>query len=571
LNTWALLGLGGASLACYLLIASLSTRFVPGRGHAERPIVAVLVLLGVAHLLYLLALLLVRRMSREQSRRRGARCFPGVTAPGAPPMRVILGLALAFRLVQVLANPIQEVDIYRYLWDGRVALAGVNPYAYSPADVAAEAGVTVDAEGRLHFAPRSADGRRLADVLRHAGTAEVFRTVEHRHVPTVYPPLSQAVFALAAALTPAELAPRGQIIGMKLVFLLFDVGTIWLVVSLLRAFGRSPAWCLAYAWCPLVIKEVANSGHLDVVAVFFVVLAVRLLVRGWRYGGAAAWSAAVLTKVFPLVLLPILVRALWVRGGWRGVAGPLLLAGGLVAGAYALAWPGERAACATPLRGLRVFLTEWEMNDFLFARVRGGLDAVLTDKARSWLTRQAWWPRRAGPSPEAVDPAFALAYLLTGGLLAVFIIRLAVRPWPAVADAATRRGDPALEAVPASAGSPRLPEAVFAALAVMVLLSPAANPWYLLWAIPFLPWARQASWFLLPLVVLQYYLRFWFIYHDPSGGQRFFDEVWLWIEYVPFFAVLLGEMVWRQRRLSSGQRAKAAGGHPRTAPNAVQA
>jgi hypothetical protein len=107
---------------------------------------------------------------------------------------------------------------------------------------------------------------------------------------------------------------------------------------------------------------------------------------------------------------------------------------------------------------------------------------------------------------------------------------------------------------------------VFYTLAVLFLFSPTCNPWYFLWAIPFLPWARQASWFLLPLVVLQYYLRFWFVYHYPPGapvpgtdldGQAFFDDVWVWFEYVPFLMVLAGEMLWRYRAGKTRQRHEA--------------
>jgi hypothetical protein len=477
---------------------------------------------------------------------------------------LIVGFAIVYRLVQLPAHPIQEIDIYRYLWDGRVTLAGVNPYAYSPNEVLAEAGAAVTEAGGLHFAPRSPDGQRLATLLADPRVRETFQTVDHRGVPTIYPPMSQAVFALAAAATPADCGPRGQIIGMKTTLFLFDLGTIGVLILLLRAVGRSVHWCLAYAWCPLVIKEVANSGHLDVIAVFFTTLAIYLFVRRRPYAAAAAWAAAILAKVYPVVLLPLIVRHLWNLGGWRTVAGPLFLCGGLMAGTYLLVWPEPRVHTPTPFRGLQVFLTEWEMNDLLFRCAYRGVDLLLGPTMQDhWIQNYyAWWPHRtatADPTERIpIQPAFVLTYLLLAGLVAAFVLWLALRPWPAPRARVNGR-------VMSGGGAPDHPpadsyliEGVFSTLAVLFLLSPTANPWYLLWALPFLPWARQASWFLLPGLVLQYYLRFWFIYHYPAGGPAvpgtnldgyaFFDQVWLWVEYLPFFLLLLVECLAMLRR-----------------------
>ena len=46
---------------------------------------------------------------------------------------LVLGVAVVMRLLTLLAPPILSSDVYRYVWDGRVQLAGVNPYSYVPA------------------------------------------------------------------------------------------------------------------------------------------------------------------------------------------------------------------------------------------------------------------------------------------------------------------------------------------------------------------------------------------------------------------------------------------------------
>ena len=45
---------------------------------------------------------------------------------------LVLGVAVAMRVMTLVAPPLLSSDIYRYVWDGRVQLAGINPYRYVP-------------------------------------------------------------------------------------------------------------------------------------------------------------------------------------------------------------------------------------------------------------------------------------------------------------------------------------------------------------------------------------------------------------------------------------------------------
>ena len=56
-----------------------------------------------------------------------------------PTLAVILGVALALRLALLFEPPNLSTDAYRYVWDGRVQGAGVNPYLHVPAAPALEA------------------------------------------------------------------------------------------------------------------------------------------------------------------------------------------------------------------------------------------------------------------------------------------------------------------------------------------------------------------------------------------------------------------------------------------------
>ena len=57
---------------------------------------------------------------------------------------------------------------------------------------------------------------------------------------------------------------------------------------------------------------------------------------------------------------------------------------------------------------------------------------------------------------------------------------------------------------------------VFLSVAWFWMLAPTQNPWYWLWALPLIPFARNRIWFFVSGFLMLYYLRFWFEYHFPN-------------------------------------------------------
>ncbi|MGI4938955.1 MAG: hypothetical protein ACRYHQ_00050 [Janthinobacterium lividum] len=220
----------------------------------------------------------------------------GRISGGALPL--VLVLALAMRLLTFASPPLLSTDIYRYVWDGRVQAAGINPYLYLPA------------------APELRG-------LRDEGTAA---TAIYPHInrayyaPTIYPPVAQALFALVGVAWPT-------IWGMKAVMLAFDLLGIGAALALLRLARQPAERVLIVAWNPLVVWEFAGGGHIDAAAVGFVGLALALAARRSRALAGLALGAAVLCKLLPAALLP----AVWRRWDLRTP----LAAGVLIAVSYA--------------------------------------------------------------------------------------------------------------------------------------------------------------------------------------------------------------------------------------------
>lgn len=192
---------------------------------------------------------------------------------------VVLSFGALLRLSLFFELPKLSDDIYRYIWDGRVQTAGINPYRYIPAD------------------PKLASLR----------DAQIYPHINRRdYAPTIYPPMAQMIFLAIHRVT-------GSIIGFKFCLLIFEAITVWALVRLLAGFGLPRERVLIYAWNPIVLWEFSGSGHIDAAMIAFVALA--LLARQARRDTLTGvlLGAAALTKFFPLVLLPAFYR----RWDWK--------------------------------------------------------------------------------------------------------------------------------------------------------------------------------------------------------------------------------------------------------------
>lgn len=535
--------LGSVSLVIYVAVLIFSFRFGDDGSLRERPILVVLALLAGATLVYFAALATVTGQQNGLDKE-------------PPRWRTVLMYAILFRLVLLPSLPIQETDYYRYLWDGQSLRHGFNPYRYSP--------LQVEIIGQETDAPPDLAGlHRLSQ--QSPALQTIFQRVHHRAVPTVYPPAAQVVFAAAALATPITAPLWTHLLILKLILSLFDLGTVWLLASLLRLLNRPRTWALAYAWCPLTLKEISNSGHLDTIAIFFTVLMAYWLVRAtvgkerpslsWAAAALAALGIGVLAKSYPLLLIWVVAGFLFAHWRWRAFV-PLAAFGLLLMLGYLPFWHGGDTSASAdevglvdrrtyhPGSGLQTFLTRWEINDLIFMVVHENLrwPAVRPDP---WFVvvpqvgRQAIhdgtpedWTERL---PAGIEPSFILTQLLLGLLLWLLCLRWA---WTIY------RGGGQADA---------LLRGIFLTLAVGWLVSSAQNPWYLLWSLPFMLFAGGRSWFLLTGLALIYYVRFWMEYQAPDTDRgvtdalAFFDYTIVWLEYTPFFLAILAESLWQRR------------------------
>jgi hypothetical protein len=232
-------------------------------------------------------------------------------------VRLAVGLILiggiAVQVVALSGPPQSSSDLYRYIWDGRVQAAGIDPYLYAPGD----AGV---ARLRNDFLWSGTGPGGYGDCVRNqkdsadpADSLVAGCTLLNRpKVPTVYPPVAEAYFLavqLAApaddSTTPIQAAAAACAVLVTLI-LLFG----------LRTLGKDLRLAALWAWCPMVALEAGQNGHVDVVAVAFTAVALLLLARARTEGrtvlGGILLGLAIATKVTPVLVAPAVLR----RGWW---------------------------------------------------------------------------------------------------------------------------------------------------------------------------------------------------------------------------------------------------------------
>jgi hypothetical protein len=190
--------------------------------------------------------------------------------PSVRALWLILGVATLLRLFLLVLDPLLSTDIYRYVWDGKVLGAGINPYRYVPADEALTA-------------------LRDATVYPKINRAD--------YAVTIYPPVAQIFFFLTTRFGE-------NVTVLKLALLACEGVTIALILLLLRRLGRPLTRIVAYAWHPLPMWEIANSGHIDALMVALMMLGLWFAVSGRRVSGAVAIALAALTKPIAVLALP---------------------------------------------------------------------------------------------------------------------------------------------------------------------------------------------------------------------------------------------------------------------------
>lgn len=200
--------------------------------------------------------------------------------------KYLLVAGILFRIMLLFSIPNLSDDVYRFIWDGRLAANGINPFSHLPAEI-------------IKMQP-------VAGI-----TKELFGHLNSQNYFTIYPPVLQGIFWLAAKSFPVN--DFGAIVFMKCIIVLLELSTFFLLIQLLKKLSLPKHLSLLYILNPLVITELTGNVHFDGVMIFFVLLAFLLLLKNNWQASAICLGLGIATKLIPVLFLPLVINRL----GWR--------------------------------------------------------------------------------------------------------------------------------------------------------------------------------------------------------------------------------------------------------------
>ena len=192
---------------------------------------------------------------------------------------LIFGIGIMLRVYVLLFDPLLSTDIFRYIWDGRVQAAGINPYRYFPAH----------------------------EALAQLRDATIFPRINRAdYAVTIYPPVAEFFFLIVTRI--------GENVNvMRLALLSCEAVSVALIVLFLRRMQRPITLVVAYFWHPLPIWEIANNGHVDALAVALMLLGLWVALSGYAMRGALSIALGALVKPY---VAPALA-SIWRPWDWK--------------------------------------------------------------------------------------------------------------------------------------------------------------------------------------------------------------------------------------------------------------
>ena len=492
--------LGIVSLLLYLFLTHISKEFNWGEGYADRPILTYLGIYFSLSLLFFSTCAILLKQPEDR--------FTFWT---------IIVLGLLFRLSILPAQQLQEDDVYRYLWDGKVFSNNINPFEYSPSEVHEFKELRIQNPETYYKIYNERNERELEKLSalkwESPKSLKYLERVNHPGVPTIYPPMAQFVFRAVHSIKP------DSILAMRIAFLLFDVLTMFFIIGILAKLGLNKNMSAVYFWCPLIIKETLNSTHLDIIGIAFLCGSIYFLVSHRNSLATVFLALGFLGKLYPAILFPLYFQSclqnsrkkegnLWLPP----IINSLLFISIIVLGYIPFMGIGLKM-----FDGLKAYSLYWQSNDSIFSCL-----VFIFNNLTGELSNISFF---SNPLPIFLSK------------LTVVCILMGVLIWLLLKNTSLSE-DPKT-----------FLKQLFILMALVFLLSPIQNPWYLCWVVPFLCLFPLRSWILLTGLVGLYYLDFYFDYQEIQSWK-----IWIpWIEYLPFYLLLILDLQNKNKVLKKGK------------------
>jgi hypothetical protein len=195
----------------------------------------------------------------------------------------VLAFATVFSLTLMFVYPVGAVDIFDYIINGRIlAHYRLSPFVHVASEFPYDP-----------FTPYAA----------------------WQTIPSAYGPLWAFLAAGTNLLAGSAdlLANVWAFKGLAILFYILDIGLIYGILTEIKPAYALPGAFL-FAWNPLLLFETAANGHNDSVMMFFVLLAIHLLLKHRPSLSIIALTGSVMIKFITIILLPFFLLSLLEHG-----------------------------------------------------------------------------------------------------------------------------------------------------------------------------------------------------------------------------------------------------------------
>lgn len=198
-------------------------------------------------------------------------------------------IAFVFRFIFFFSIPNLSQDFYRFIWDGRMILEGLNPYLYTPKSFVSAGVLPVHQAQELYNGMGVLNGSHF----------------------TNYPPLNQLCFIIAGILAGKSIL--GSVIVMRVIVIAADFGTLYFGKKLLEKLNIPIHHIFWYILNPFIIIELTGNLHFESVMIFFLIWGLYLFEIGRWKTAAVILACSISIKLIPLLVLPLFFQKL----GWK--------------------------------------------------------------------------------------------------------------------------------------------------------------------------------------------------------------------------------------------------------------
>ena len=439
---WLLLGVGVILYALYILFVSHTLTYDANPTDKQKILfVSQRILIGI---LFFLAIININKIPIKETW-----------------IAWIIFTGLFARLILIPSSPILEDDFYRYMWDGAVTANEFNPYVLSPQDV---------------IEKKSNVPEKILKLVDESG--EVINKINHPKIKTIYPTLSQIIFAVSYYVFP------WSVTGWKFLLLFGDIFVLFFLIRILRELELPISFVAIYWLNPIVLHEFFNTGHYDLFALLFTSISIYYFLRNEFVTSSITLALAVGFKLWPVLIFPIFLRKL-TNQKWKMISSILAFSVFVIV----IFIPVFRAGIYKDL-GFIKYAANWINNAAFYTLLKDGIESFTTTFKIYYVC------------------ADCVARWVTGGIILLVLLLLIRKP---------------------AKDNHDLMNKILLIIAVSFLISPTQFPWYYTWLILPLVFSPKFSLLMYAFLIPLYHL-------NPLGSY------FIYIQHLPVIFLFLYEI-----------------------------